>query len=221
LYGLYRRVASVEYALHIIGLAELTNIVTGITLLETFKIKSDSYLNQNDFWEHSYLVGNLSKSLCKHFNAEFSRESFVAGFLHDLGISVTHKYLHASFIKIHDEVINNDKDYGNYENEIIGLNHQEIALTLLDKWNFPLMLCQAVLFHHNPSKMSGDNRLAAIIHLADIIANSIYGNKYFWDRKIEPDIDGLSQLGIRDAQAVEKLVEDYQEEITKNENLPV
>ncbi len=213
LYGLYRKVASVEYALHIIGLAEVTNIVTGITLLETFKIKSDSYLDQREFWEHSYMVGNLSKGLCKEFRVDHYREAFVAGFLHDLGISITHKYLHGSFIKIYEEVTQNNKDYTELENDIIGLNHQEIALTLLDKWNFPLFLCNAVLFHHNPSKMNEDNSLAAIIHLADYLVNIVSEGKYFWDRNYILDLDGLKGLGITRKEDIQDIMEKYKEEL--------
>ncbi|RMD50503.1 MAG: HDOD domain-containing protein [Ignavibacteria bacterium] len=214
LYGLYRKVASVEYALHIIGLAEVTNIVTGITLMETFKIKSDKYLDQHDFWQHSYTVGNLCKSLCNDFQVEHSREAFVAGFLHDLGISVTHKYLHESFIGIYERVLNESKCFCDLENEVFGMNHQEIALTLLDKWNFPIFLCQAVLFHHKPSKQATDNRLSAIIHLADKIVNDIAEGKYVWDRNSELDLEGLSVLKINSLSDYEEVREKYRNEIT-------
>lgn len=213
LYGLYRKVASVEYALHIIGLAEVTNIVTGITLMETFKIKSDKYLDQHDFWQHSYTVGNLCKSLCTDYQVDHSREAFVAGFLHDLGVSVTHKYLHESFIGIYERVINENKNFTELENEVFGMNHQEIALNLLDKWNFPIFLCQAVLFHHRPSKQPTNNGLAAIIHLADRIVNDVAEGKYVWDKNSELDLEGLAALKINSMNDYEEVREKYRNEI--------
>lgn len=217
LYGLYRRVSSVDYALHIIGLAEVTNIVTGITLLETFKIKSDKYLNQKDFWEHSFIVGNLSKSLCHEYNVDGAREAFVGGFLHDLGISVTHKYLHDSFIKIHDEVKEHGRSYLEAEKDIIGMSHQEISLNLLDKWNFPVPLCQAVLFHHTPSKMERNkSELAAVIHLSDFIVSHLNKGKYYWDDTNDLDIEGLGILGLHSVEEVYKITEKYEAQLNIN-----
>lgn len=213
LYGLYRRVSTVDYALHIIGLAEVTNIVTGITLMETFKIKSDKYLNQKDFWEHSFLVGNLSKSLSKDYNVPEYREAFVAGFLHDLGISVMHKYMHDSFIKIYEEA-EKGKEIFEVEKEIVGMSHQEISLTLLDKWNFPVNLCQAVLFHHSPSRMQKEkSQLAAAIHLADYIVSQTVESSYIWDRNSKLDLNGLSVLGIMSVEDVEAIKENYKDQL--------
>ncbi len=208
-YGLYRKVASVEQALIVIGMNEVKNIVTTLTILETFKNKSDRYLNQKEFWEHSYLVGNLSKKLFMDFGYGRGSEAFIVGFLHDLGISITHKYFHESFIRIYNEVMANNQNYTEVEPYVIGMNHQEIGLNLIDRWNFPVELCQAVLFHHRPSKISGDKKLAAVVHLADYLVSSCNENKYFWDMNYTLDIEGLESIGITNIKQVYEIKDKY------------
>ncbi len=208
-YGLYRKVSSIEQALLIIGMNEVKNIVTTLTILETFKNKSDKYLDQKEFWEHSYLVGNISKKLFMDFGFGRGSDAFIAGFLHDLGISITHKYFHDTFIKIYNEVMANSLNYFDVESIIMGMNHQEIGLHLIDKWNFPIELCQAVLFHHRPSKIKGENKLAAIVHLGDYLVSSVNDDKYFWDMNYSLDLEGLSCLGIENIKNVYEIKEKY------------
>ncbi len=208
-YGLYRKVASIEQALLVIGLNEVKNIVTTITILETFKNKSDKYLNQKEFWEHSYFVGNLSKKLFMDFGYGRGSEAFIAGFLHDLGISITHKYFHDTFIRIFNDVMTNGTNYYEVENLILGMNHQEIGMHLIDRWNFPIELCQAILFHHRPSKIKGDRKLTAIIHLADYLVSTSNENKYFWDMNYPLDLEGLSSIGLENIKDVYELKDKY------------
>ncbi len=210
-YGLYRKVASIEQALLVIGMNEVKNIVTTLTILETFKNKSDRYLNQREFWEHSYFVGNLSKKLFMDFGFGRGSEAFIAGFLHDLGVSITHRYFHDTFIKIYNDVMTNGTNYYEVENLIMGMNHQEIGVHLIDRWNFPLELCQAILFHHRPSKMNGDKKLAAVVHLADYLVSSSNEEKYFWDMNYSLDLEGLEVLGITNIKEVYELKDNYSE----------
>ncbi len=210
-YGLYRKVASVEQALMVIGFREVKNIVTTLTILETFKNKSDKYLNQKEFWEHSFLVGNLSKKLFSDLGFGNGSEAFIGGFLHDLGISITHKYFHESFINIYNEVFTNNASYSEVEGDLIGMSHQEITMHLIDKWNFPVELCQSVLFHHRPSRMNKDKNLATVIHLADYIVSSLNEDKYFWDFNYVLDSEALEAVGLNSIDEVEQLKDKYKD----------
>ncbi len=213
-YGLYRKVASVEQALMVIGFREVKNIVTTLTILETFKNKSDKYLNQKEFWEHSFLVGNLAKKLYADLGLGNGSEAFIGGFLHDLGISITHKYFHESFISIYNEVFTNNANYAEVEGDIMGMSHQEITMHLIDKWNFPVELCQSVLFHHRPSKMNKDKSLATVIHLADYIVAALNEDKYFWDMNFTLDLEALENVGLNSVEEVYALKDKYKDSLS-------
>ena len=93
-YGLTKRVSSIEFAIMILGYDEIRNIVSALSLMESMKNKSDQYLDQKNFWMHSYITATISKKIAMDFGLEKSGEAFLAGLLHDLGISVVHRFMH-------------------------------------------------------------------------------------------------------------------------------
>ena len=159
MYGLQRRVTSLDFALLILGFSELKSIISVLSLTEAFKNKTDKYLDQKTFWLHSFLVGSASKRLAEDIGFYNSGEAFIGGFLHDMGISVMHRYLHSSFIQIHDLITVERLSLKEAELEILGMDHQEIGNFLLERWNFPIELCNAILSHHNPSTARQEDKI--------------------------------------------------------------
>jgi HD-like signal output (HDOD) protein len=100
LYGLQRKVTTIEYAILVLGYRELKNIISALSVAEAFRNKTDKYLNSKEFMLHSYLTGTACKKLASDIGFNNSGEAFIAGFLHDIGISIIHRYLHSSFINV-------------------------------------------------------------------------------------------------------------------------
>ena len=97
LFGLQRKVTSIDFAILVLGFGELRNIVSVLSMVESFKNKTDKYLDQKEFWLHSFLTGTATKKLAEEFKFPFSGEAFIAGFLHDMGVSIMHRYFHSNF----------------------------------------------------------------------------------------------------------------------------
>ena len=127
LYGLPRKVSTIDFAILIIGYQDIKNIVVALTMVDSFKNKNDEYLDQKEFWVHSTLTGNAAKRLSEDLGFRFGSEAFVGGLLHDLGIAVMHKYFSESFRRIADKVRNEGAPALEMEEEELGLNHQDIA----------------------------------------------------------------------------------------------
>jgi HD-like signal output (HDOD) protein len=210
LYGLQRRVSTVDFAVTILGYAELRNIVLILSMIESFKNKTDKYLNQKEFWLHSYLVGSACKKLSDDLNLKKSSEAFISGFLHDLGVTVMHRYFHSNFITITDLVQKDGVDYLDAEREVLGLTHGEIGTILLEKWNFPVSLCDPVRFHHNPAD-SNNEVLAALINLVDYMTQKFQIGKFKWDENIQLNDDAVRILNLRNEEHVEEFIEPYRE----------
>ena len=127
LYGLPRKVSTIDFAILIIGYQDIKNIVIALSMIESFKNKTDKNLNQKDFWLHSVVCGNGAKRIAEDRNIKLSGEAFVSGLLHDLGIPVIHKYFHSSFEEIVKKVNEKGYSYLDAELETIGYNHQDIG----------------------------------------------------------------------------------------------
>jgi HD-like signal output (HDOD) protein len=59
------------------------------------------------------------------------------------------------------------------EQEIIGFDHGAVGGELLRQWNLPPSLCEAVEFHHTPRFAKLYPKEAAIIHIANFLANTM------------------------------------------------
>lgn len=195
LYGLQRNVATLDFAVMILGIEEIRHIVSSLSIIETFKNKSDKYLDNADFWAHSFLVGNVAKKIAEDHKLKFTGEVFTAGFLHDLGLPVMHKYFHSSFKKIKDDVELNGTKFFESEMENIGLTHSEIAYRLLDKWNLPVILCEIVKRHHHPVGSDKFTVQTSVVHLADYATKYFNIGSFFWDCDLQLDENAAALIG--------------------------
>ncbi len=212
MYGLQRRVTSIDFAILILGYSELRNIISILSMSEAFKNKTDKYMDQKAFWLHSFLVGSASKRLSEEIEYYNKGEAFVGGFLHDVGFSVMHRYFHSNFVEIRELVNSNQMSFREAEIEVLGMDHQEIGFYLLEHWNFPLEICNAVLHHHCPAEASQDDKLlSVVINFADYMTQKLaLGNLSF---EMEPRADNEVYLtfGFKSDEELDKFVESYRE----------
>lgn len=210
MYGLRRRVTSVDFALLILGISELKSIISVLSISEAFKNKSDKYLDQKDLWLHSFLVGTAAKRLAEDLKYYNSGEAFIGGFLHDMGISIIHRYFHTNFIQIHELITQKGYSMRSAEFETIGMDHQQIGSFLLERWNFPIDLSDAVLHHHNPGQAAQEDKmLSAIIHFSDYMINKMEIGNAYWDNDVQLDKEAIQVMQFKSDEEIERFVEGY------------
>ncbi len=216
LYGLPRKVATIDFAILVIGYQDIKNILISLSMMEAFKIKNDENLNYHDLWVHSFLTGTLARRISLDMGYNFGGETFVAGLIHDMGISVIHKYFHSSYLKIISHIKTGEKSFLEAEFEELGLTHQEIAKFLAEKWNLPPALTDAVLFHHNPGKAFINNEIVSVIHMADYAINYFDIKQFYWEKPIRYDESIIDILRFKDADHMHSYLDGYKE-ATKEE----
>lgn len=209
LYGLPRKVSTIDFAILIIGFQDIKNIVIALSMIESFKNKTDKNLDQQEFWTHSFVTANLAKRFAEDLNIDFSGEAFVAGLLHDLGISVMHKYFHSSFEKIVERVSNSGTDYLSAEREELGMDHQEIGAYLTDKWNLPDSLCGAIRHHHHPEKCESSKVLTSIVSLADFATKKLEAGDFYMDKFLSTNPSVINILKFSGEEEMMNFIEQY------------
>lgn len=215
LYGLPRKVPSIDFAILVLGFEQIKQIVIALSLMDTFKNDNAKYWNRKSFWLHSFLTALMSKNIANDRHYPKSGEAFTAGLLHDLGISVIQKYFNREFIEINDLVTSSQITYREAEDKVFELSHAEIGKILCDKWNLPVFLSDAILYHHKPSDSKENNELAAIVHLADYATQQLGLGKFLWDEGFEFDESVIDILNLSDMQYVDNLIESYQEQLNQ------
>ena len=209
LYGIKRKVSSIEFAVLILGFQEIKNIVAALSFVDSIEVVPTEYFDPQEFWLHSMLVGTAAKGISQHLGFEFGSEAFVAGLLHDLGILVIHKFFHPEFIQIVEKASSENMSILKAEAEVLGLTHQEIGRFLAEKWDLPLILCESINYHHTPSQAIENKYFVSIIHLVDYMTQCLGVANFYWDRDMVMDNQILELLNFPSKAAVDNFILDY------------
>lgn len=211
LYGLPRKVSTIDFAIMIIGFQDVKNIVVALSMIEAFKEKEDKDGYQKEFWMHSFLVANTAKRIADDLGFKIGSEAFIAGLLHDLGIVVIFKYFKKEFHLIIESIQQGKNTYAELEIERFGLSHEDIGYILSENWNLPVHLCDAIRNHHRPGRAKQNEIISAIVHLADYIIKYFYNGKNFWDHDLTLDPKTLEVLNFINEDEINKFIESYRE----------
>jgi len=216
LYGLPRKVSTIEFAIVILGFNQIKNIVLAMTALDILNSNTSKNWNRKDFWLHSVLTAGLSKKISDDLGFRRSGEAFIGGLLHDLGISIINKFFKNDYDKIYSSVMNDGVDILEAETNVIGLTHPEIGQMLAEKWNLPKILSNAILYHHNPSRSDEYREIAAIIHLADYVTDHVKIGNLPVDNQLKFDANIIKILNISNQDKLIELIEGYEEQISED-----
>ena len=97
---------------------------------------------------------------------------FVSGLLHDLGRLILYVYFPEESHNLLSRSRSRLTLLYEEENDYLGCDHAQVGKQLLKQWKLPLILENNVSYHHGPSKAQQPIP-ATIVHLADIIVNSL------------------------------------------------
>jgi len=213
LYGLPRKVPSIEFAILILGFNQIKQIVMALSMFDSFKNGDSKYWDRRNFWEHSFMTAMAAKAIADDLGYAKTSEAFTAGLLHDLGVVVIQKYFNKDFIAINELVTNQNYKFEDAEKEVMNLTHQEIGKILCDRWHLPQNLGEAIFFHHNPAQNADNVLLSAIVHLADFTTNTLNCGAFYWDDGIDLDDGIIEILGLGSRDYINNFVESYKEHL--------
>jgi len=171
-YGFPSKIDKVSHAVTLIGTREISGLALGISILSIFKNIPKEIINMHSFLKHSLACGILSRVLAAHLNSNQTEQLFVSGLLHDLGRLILYIHFPKESHNIITRSRNRSKLLFEEETDYLGCNHAEVGKRLMSQWKLPLILEDNVFYHHNPSEAQQPIP-ATIVHLADIIVNSL------------------------------------------------
>lgn len=134
--------------------------------------KSVAGLDPETLWKHS-VTAALAAQLIAQDRQEDASGVFTAALLHDAGKIVLAQAYRESYGNLLTGLIEGTTGLSDEETTHFGINHGEAGARLLSRWNFPAPVTAAVGYHHHPSDAGEATRLAACVHLADVVAHSL------------------------------------------------
>lgn len=169
LYGIAREVTSINNAVSVLGLRAIRNLVLCVSIHDAIDKEAIPGFDAEVFWEDSLRRAIIARQLATLLGKDVD-ECFTAGLLQDFGLLI--------LFYLHPEQADEWKSMRplspanrlEKENEIFSVSHHEIGEKLIDFWELPASLGQAIGRHH-----SDDNSdlLSPILQAADWL-NSIF-----------------------------------------------
>lgn len=191
-YGMRQKVGSLKLALTMLGMSEIINIVTSISIVRLFPTRRRSNFDRLKFWHHSFGCAAGARMLAADLEFDTKGVEFVAGLLHDIGKLVLDQYFHARLREIRKLREKEGMSLLEAETRAIGVDHATLGSWLAQRWDLPASLIESIAYHHRPLDVlalappSREPALTAMVHLADIMAH-------------EPDLDFSESLQASEA----------------------
>jgi len=188
-FGFPQQVETISHAIGIIGREQLNDLFLSTIVIDQFKDIPQSTVNMESFWKHSIACGLSARNLALLTGENNSERFFIAGLLHDIGRLVI--YIKLPFKVLEVSLRSKSKGESLHEAEFaaMGFNHADVGGFLLNTWKLPKDLQEAVGFHHNPAEATEFSLEASMIHVADIIANTIDLGFESEEKAIIPTLD--------------------------------
>ena len=201
-YGIDRKIDSLDEAVMRIGARELYRIVVAISgALMLTHLNHRKGREDNALLDHSVTAATAAQLLAGDLGDD-ENLAFTATLLHDIG-KIVIAAVSENFYAYAQEVKGSETDLLAAEERVLGVTHSEVGGRLLEQWQFPENLSQAILFHHRPVAAPGNQRLAAFLNLANVVAYQLH--RAYGHQHANPDLTietanllGLSTDGLAD-----------------------
>ncbi len=168
-FGLARNVSSLQHAVTYLGSRSLRLAVLSFGLLEQL-VKDTPGKLYDDFWRRSLTMASVAARLAIRKEELASDEAYSVGLLSDIGMLLLAQLETTSYVKLYQRVGHGEMLIES-EQELYGFHHGQLGARLLDRWNLPECLTDAVASHHLATV---DDTLALTIHIASLMADALW-----------------------------------------------
>jgi putative nucleotidyltransferase with HDIG domain len=203
----YPRTCSTLYeAIMQVGLGRLKSILLTSSATDMMKRGLSGYhFGEGELWHHSLVTAVASEWLAQALHYPRSEEAYVSGLLHDIGKLFLDQFVLSNYSRIVEYVQQYQMQLWQVEEKLLGIDHAKVGGMIAERWNFPIILVDAIRFHHAPSFARVNQQLPAIVNIANSFAVDYQPtNVGLFSFQIHPE--SLNILKI-DSEKVEKLRE--------------
>jgi HD-like signal output (HDOD) protein len=171
-FGLPRQVGSVEQAIRMLGVTEISSLCISCGAAQALKPpKGVKTVDLHRFWRHSVATGVIAKVLTHKLKLGRWDNLYLAGLIHDIGSIVLDRFKHDVYAEILDLTQEENITMLEAEERLMGASHDMVGAWLMEKWKFSDVFVDVAKFHHHVSSAAQQHRMVvAIVSLADLLA---------------------------------------------------
>lgn len=170
-YGYRRRISTISQAVVVLGLTTVRNLVLGVYVVDGFRMPRGQHaaLDGEQFWLHCVCTATVSGIIARRVSGVDQETSWIAGLLHDMGKMVLSVGMPDVYRDLVARCRAENRSLRALEEEQLGANHAHVGEWMSQRWQLPENITTAIRYHHEPQTASGEPKLVATVHLADIL----------------------------------------------------
>jgi len=167
-------IASLHHAVLTIGLRRCRDfIVTAGLDSVSKKVPPEMKTQRELLWRHGFLTALFAMKVNHLLGLRFQGEEFTAGLMHDFGRTLLAAADPEAFARIDPLDFVEGEDVNGREAEALGTSHSEFGAWFAATNELPESLVAAIQYHHAPEAAGPHAQLAALVAVADHMANHV------------------------------------------------
>ncbi len=158
-FGVAQKICSLKQALTLLGLAKVRSLVMGRYLVQEMDKLESPALNHTHFWRRSITCAALAARFSDAGGEDVREEAFICGLLADIGVVVLAGAVPDRYETIAREYepLHGDRWLAR-ERHHLGISHATVSGLILQDWQLPTAIVEAVRCHHDNLHSSPDMR---------------------------------------------------------------
>lgn len=172
-----------------LGFKKLKGLILGIAAVGPFNQSLKGYrFGAGELWNHSIATAVSAEWIARELRYPDPEEAYTAGLLHDMGKLFLDQFVFSDYTRIADLMLKYKLTLYRAEEQLLGIDHAKVGGLIAEKWNFPIVLVDAIEFHHTPSFARTNPKLPSIVNVANsFFENTGNQNALFFERSIHPE----------------------------------
>lgn len=167
-FGASRTISSVDEAIALTGTAHIRTLALAACFADSFPQLPG--LDSKEFWNSSMTCAGYARWLARGANID-SNDAWLAGMILRLGELLIYEVAPSAFAEI-EQLPHLPGARWERELRLLGLSESEITAELARRWNFPERIVTAVKGASMPMDTPSFSRLAGVVHLASLLADT-------------------------------------------------
>lgn len=168
-FGLETRIDTIGHAINYLGTKQVNDLVLTTSLADSFSSIDNPDFNLHQFWRHSVYCAISAREMAKSCGLKDPERLFLIGLLHDIGHLMMHQSLdrqtHLAELLSQQQQI----PLHQAEQQQLGFDSAQVGAELLNNWNLPSSLVEAIRYQLSPSSAETFQLEASILHISGIL----------------------------------------------------
>lgn len=169
-YGLTSKVKTINQAVMVLGFDTVRSLVSAGAIVHALP-GTGPHRDLAQFWRHAMATAVCARSIARRtrLNQEYA---FLSGLLHDIGRLVLATRFPRQYAAAMDWRDQHDAWQVDAEQQVLGIDHQQVGLMLAELWKFPALIQRAIGNHHAPA-VDDLGEVGSIVHVANVVVHAL------------------------------------------------